>query len=256
MFALILGIAAAALWIVFDAAVSVMTYPVMPAWEWWTILLSGAGLAILTATAQILEYKAHEKEEKTHSSKLGAIATGTLAIFERLATLTQTTGQPVDVIIEGATARIDVLSTQLATLKRELEITTWQPIPDNQIVFLIKQFQRNPQEQLIERTVEFLLEDGFPDVARLSEQLHAVFKKADWTIRNVEVARSWDNIVLPGIQIEAKPERQAANLIAESLSTVVGSVSKAIDKSAITPFVLIVIGRKPSQRLRKNEKSN
>jgi hypothetical protein len=41
MLALILGIAAAAGWIIFDVAISVVAYPLMPPYLWWIFVLSG-----------------------------------------------------------------------------------------------------------------------------------------------------------------------------------------------------------------------
>ena len=113
MLALLLGIAAAAGWIIFDVAVSVVTYPLMPRWEWWAFVPSGGVLVILTIAAQILDYLAHQKDEKRHSNEHVAIATGTNAIFERLATLTQTTGRPAATVFEAAMARIESLENQV-----------------------------------------------------------------------------------------------------------------------------------------------
>jgi hypothetical protein len=117
MLALILGIAAAAGWIIFDVAVSVVTYPLMPKFEWWIFVLSGAVLVILTVIAQIMEFKASQRAETKHSAEHTAIATGTLAIWERLMLATQTMGQPEAKVAEAATAKIQQLENQLAEMR-------------------------------------------------------------------------------------------------------------------------------------------
>jgi hypothetical protein len=116
MLALVLGIASAAGWIIFDVAISIVTYPLMPTCEWWIFVLSGVALVTVTVAAQILEYRGRERVEKRQSNEHAVIATGTLAIFERLAAVTQTTGQSATITLEATILKIDALTRQVADL--------------------------------------------------------------------------------------------------------------------------------------------
>ena len=67
MLALVLGIAAAAGWVIFDVAVSIVTYPLLSREGWWAFVISGAVLVLLTIAAEILNYRAQQRGEQKHS---------------------------------------------------------------------------------------------------------------------------------------------------------------------------------------------
>jgi hypothetical protein len=64
---LLLGIGASAGWVAFDVVVSVVTYPLMPHWEWWTIVVSGGVLVALTVASEIRSHMADWKDQERNS---------------------------------------------------------------------------------------------------------------------------------------------------------------------------------------------
>jgi hypothetical protein len=177
---LILGIAAAAGWIIFDAAVSIVTYPLMPTAWWITLVLSGAVLVILTATAQILEYRSHQRDTKQQSQEHAAIATATMAIFERLAAITQTTGQPIANVIEVATSQIARLEGKV----ERYESIVWIPPSYKE-----KQKIAVALQNLGRHSVQ-ILHTGQSDCYEFAVELAETFNRARWSVLPVNAQAS------------------------------------------------------------------
>lgn len=115
-----LAILVPALWIIFDVLICVRTgYMTAPfsRWEWWAWLVSGIVLALLAVIAGWWDRKQAVKEATRRHEEIQtgqeALAQGSIAILQRLAAVTQTTGQPDTKVFEAATARIEELSEQL-----------------------------------------------------------------------------------------------------------------------------------------------
>jgi hypothetical protein len=105
-----------------------VTYPLMSCGTWWAIVLGGGVLVTVTVVAQILEYIEFRKDSEKHSLEHTAIATGTLAIFNQLAALTQTPGQSIPAIVEAANSAIIKMQTKI----ERYESRTWQPFAKDQ----------------------------------------------------------------------------------------------------------------------------
>jgi hypothetical protein len=118
MLALILGIASAAGWIIFDLAASIVTYPIMTTTTWWIFVSSGAALVIITVLAQVLEYREFRKDSAKQSHEHNLLAGANLKILERLEQVTQTIGEPVGLSMEIAVRRIELLERQVEELQK------------------------------------------------------------------------------------------------------------------------------------------
>ena len=116
MLALILGIAATAGWIAFDVAISIVTYPLMPTYEWRIFVASGVLLIILTIVSEVMSYTAHERDEQRHTAEHDILASGSLKILGQLQNVTNTSGEPVVKTIEMATSKIEAMQQELKML--------------------------------------------------------------------------------------------------------------------------------------------
>jgi hypothetical protein len=122
-----------ACWILWDTAISVrmarMSQPfsLLECGIWFASGLLLAGLAII---AEIRERRAHDREmadlktqiargQTSHSGEHAALAEASIAIFQRLAAVTHTSGQPETEVLAAATARIEELDKQLTELKED-----------------------------------------------------------------------------------------------------------------------------------------
>ena len=110
-----LAIIATVGWIVFDVAISLATISdtMMPAWEWWVFLCGGVSLGLIALAGEILNHHSHAKEigeilagQESHLKEHDVLAKGNIAMLERLAAVTQTTGQSDSTVIEAATAKL------------------------------------------------------------------------------------------------------------------------------------------------------
>jgi hypothetical protein len=124
MLALVLAIGAEAGWIIFDVAVSVVTYPLLPSKEWWALVVSGAALVILTIVARILEFRGGERVARQHFQEHDILASSSLKILAQLQNVTQTSGEPVVKTIEMATAKIETLEQQIRALEQAVRRIT------------------------------------------------------------------------------------------------------------------------------------
>jgi len=106
-----LAIIATVGWIVFDVAISLATISdtMMPAWEWWVFLCGGVSLGLIALAGEILNHHSHAKEigeilagQESHLKEHDVLAKGNIAMLERLAAVTQTTGQSDSTVIEAA----------------------------------------------------------------------------------------------------------------------------------------------------------
>jgi hypothetical protein len=242
MLALLLGIAATAGWIAFDVAVSVVTYPLIPPKEWWTLVLSGGVLVALTFVTEILNYIGHQKDEKRHSDEHAVIATGTLAIFERLRDVTQTTDQPVARTIEIATDRIGRLEARIA----KSEAIFWGALTDEDKTKLATALAA-----LGVHSVSISAHEN-TDCVELARDLKDCFRRAGWQVARIPLTGTWMSIGASGFGFTTKASQ--AKLQRPLLEALVGVVRGPVsgigspplpdDQEAKVPDFSILVGPK------------
>jgi len=84
---------ATVLWIVLGFGVSLVTAPILPPWEWWTILSGGMGLGVLALIGQLLDRKNHKKEIDGLNTQLLDVKSGQTFQSGQLNALAQLIGQ-------------------------------------------------------------------------------------------------------------------------------------------------------------------
>jgi hypothetical protein len=172
MLALALGIVANAGLIIFDVAISIVTYPMMPTWEWWIFVLSGAGLVILAVSAQVMEFKAYRRDDERHTHEHEVLAQGNIAVLQRLAIATQTTGQSTGEIIQAAIQKIEGLESQLA----DISSIFWRRLRDDEKAALKTQLAA-----IGPHTIRII--SAHPaDCHELAGEFYRVFQSAGWQI--------------------------------------------------------------------------
>lgn len=174
MVALILGIAAAVGWITFDVLVSLATSAVIPDRQWWAFLIGGAGLAVLTVSAEVLDYRSHQRTDKKHSDEHTALAAGELKIWEQLQEVTKTTGESTVTTVDAATRRIESLEDQVAELRR----AQWRKITPVQRAKFLETLQNMKIEN---NSVELLVVRGDPEADSYATQLAKLLRDAGFT---------------------------------------------------------------------------
>jgi len=186
MLALILGIAAAAGWIVFDVIASIVTYPAMSSGEWWTFVLSGAALVILTVVVQILEYRERQKDEQKHSEEHGTLASGMVMLAGMVqAGPNQTPGE----ITQAAIQKIGHLESTLSAYQSIF----WAPLTDEQKSTLI-----NHLKELGPRYVRVSNSDE-SDCIELARDLRECFEHAQWRLEKFPDSDRWGSAVANGL---------------------------------------------------------
>jgi hypothetical protein len=242
MFALLLGIAATAGWIAFDVVVSVVTYPLMPSKEWWALVLSGGVLVGLTVATEILNYIAHQKDERRHSDEHAVIATGTLAIFERLRDVTQTTDQPATRTIEIATERIGRLEARIA----KSEAIFWGALTDQDKVQLATALAA-----LGVHSVSVTAHEN-TDCVELARDLKDCFRRAGWEVARIPLTGTWMSAGASGFSFTTKasqgqlqrPLLQALVGVVRGPVSGIGSHPLPDEDEAKGPDISILVGPK------------
>jgi hypothetical protein len=129
---LLFGILAAAGWVVFDIIATIVTYPAMSREYWWLFAAFGVVLVICTIIERILEYGVSNKLEEKRDNQLFAIATGTEAVYQRLAAITSSSFQSAPIeLANAAVKKIEALEGEVAEFRRERE-SRWQRLTDQQ----------------------------------------------------------------------------------------------------------------------------
>jgi len=233
--ALLLGIAATVGWIVFDVFASIVTYPHMPAGEWWAFVTSGGVLVILTVIGESLAHRSQQEDETRHSDEHAVLATGTLAIWEQLAALTNTRGQSIGAVMEAANAKIAALESKL----NRHEDIFWHPL------------DRTEKERLIialaglgAHSVSVMSHEN-TDCVELAHDLKHCFESAGWNVARVPLTGGWNTPGASGFDVRQKRRNGPFNkilfdaLLTAAKGSIIGEVMEAADTD-----VSILVGTK------------
>jgi len=191
MLALVLGIAGAAGWIIFDVAVSILTYPLMSPATWWAFVISGAVLVIVTVVAQVLEYIEFQKDSAKHSMEHEALARGSIAVWEKLESITQTSGQPAIKTIEVAVQKIARLEDKVA----RHDAISWGAVNDED------------KQRLIATLVGFgkhsvaITAHENSDCVELAHDLKDCFRRAGWEVSRIPITGTWASAGASGFSL-------------------------------------------------------
>jgi hypothetical protein len=171
MFALVLAIGAEGGWIIFDIVVSVVTYPLLPSKEWWALVIGGAVLVVLTIIARILEFRGDQRVERRNSEEHEALAKGSLAILQ-LASVTNTTGEPIVKTLEVANDKIAALESRID----RYESITWTPPSYAEKIDIANRLKSlGPHSVYIAHT-------GQQDCYEFAAELSDIIKNAGWSV--------------------------------------------------------------------------
>jgi hypothetical protein len=236
-------------WIFFDVAVSIITAGAIPTWEWWGILVSGTGLAFFTLAALVVDRREHTKEIETltrgqasHSTEHLALAQGTLAVYERLATLSNANpNQSPERIADAATRQIEGLERQLAHLTGIF----WRALRDDEHEYL-----RNELSKIGKYSVR-ISPDAQTDCRELAASFYSIFHEAGWTLEQIPSGVTWESAGDSGISILGKypAENEPANKVMDALVPLVKGglhFAAGLDKNDKAD-VLIIIGPKQAR---------
>ncbi len=246
----------ACLWILFDVAICLrtgyMTAP-FPRAQWWAWLVGGGALAGFAFVAQYLESKANDRkmerlrDQLTRQegistggfSALGLIGNAQLALLGRIADA-KVAAEP-GAIVTAAVAKIETLSTELTTVKKELDRAAsreWQKSTDQQMSQLISALSA-----LGSHSVKLAAHPN-TDCGELVYDLDFAFKKAGW---ECEVLHGTISATLTrGIYLSGKADSRVAFDVCGILSEILGYAAVGLQDRQSTDFIdlNIVIGPK------------
>ena len=239
MLALLLGLAAAVGWVVFDVVAAVVTYPNMTTGWWWIFVSAGGVLVTLTAVAQIIEYKAHQRDEMRHSQEHDVLAQGSIAI---LAKMIGAIGQPTDTVIEAATTKLALLENKLS----RIEERSWIALDIDR-----KEILASKLGVFRGHSVQVVAHEN-PDCQELAEDIKDCFRKAEWHVRKVPLTGSWATSGASGLIVTGWEHTETlCRATADALMDVMrASVTTTIDMrphqifESDMPEIIVVVGTK------------
>jgi hypothetical protein len=232
--------AATIFWIALDVFVSVVTAPMMPSWAWWTILLGGVGLGALALVGDLCDRRSHAKEvakltegQAEHSREHEILAQGSLRM---LAAVTQTTGQPIDAVIEAANAKIARLEDKVS----RQESIFWSPLTLDQ--------RRRLTSQLIiagKHSVRVTSHEN-TDCVEFARDLKDCFADAGWTVAPFPLTGTWLSAGASGLGVHFKTGAENFNQrhVFDEIVAAAGAAYGLTTDNPDQPDVSILVGTK------------
>jgi hypothetical protein len=175
-----LAIIAAVLWIVLDVAMTLLTSPPIPLWQWRTIVYGGGAVVVFTIVAGIYEHFHTKKEDRNRAQE-------TTDLKERLIkqegfnegafqTLGGTLQQIASATPESSGAVVSAMREELQKYQSRIAQLVWAPLTSEQKIQLRNALSKLQREKLA------IVYHGDEDCEYLAHGLEQVFLDVGWTL--------------------------------------------------------------------------